>query len=87
LRGYLRDQSTQRGGAPRKYLQVYALTVEPALKVTKVGEVGTDVGPSGLASLSLITALGSQEASFGLSLLLWRGDNEVALRHGDFLQC
>ena len=45
-------------------------------------EVGIAVGPSGLASPSMIIALKPQGASSGLSLLLRRGDSEVALGHG-----
>jgi len=52
-------------------------TEERALGVTEVGEVGAATETLGLASPSLITALKPQEASSGLSLLLWRGDNEV----------
>ena len=54
--------------------------------VARVGEVGATAGPLEFASPSLIVALESQGASSGLSLLLRREDNEVALGHGDFLQ-
>ena len=55
------------------------------LRVTKVGEVGTAVRPSGFASPSLIITLAPQRASSGLILLLRRGDSKVALGYGDFL--
>jgi len=60
-------------------------TKEPAFRVTKVGEVSTTAGPSELASPYLITISGPKRVSAGLSLLLRRGDDEVALGHGDFL--
>ena len=61
-------------------------TEEPALIVTKVGEVSIAIEISRLASPSVITATKPQGASSGLSLLLRRGDSEVALGHGDLLQ-
>ena len=55
----------------------------PGLRVTKVGEVGSVAGPSELASPSLMTVPEPAGASFGLSFLLQRGDDEVTLGRGD----
>ena len=49
-------------------------------------DIGATVGPSELASSSLMTALERQGPISGLSLLLRRGDSEVPLGHGNFLQ-
>ena len=59
-------------------------TEDPVLGVTRVGKVFAVVGSSELAFPSLMTAPKLQGASSGLSLLLRRGDNEVALGHGNF---
>ena len=56
---------------------------EPVLEVAKVDEVCATVGASELAS-SLLMAVEPQGESSALSLFLRRGNNKVALRHGDF---
>ena len=58
---------------------------EPILRMTRVGEIGTAAWPSELAYPSPMTSPEPQEASSGTSLLLRRGESEVALGHGDFL--
>jgi len=73
-------------GAPGGHLRVCAPGEELILAVARVSEVGSVVGSSKLASPSLMTVAEPQEANSGLSLLLRRRDNEVALGHGDFLQ-
>ena len=54
--------------------------------MTRVGEVDAAVGPSELASPSLMMAMEPQGVSSRLNLLLRRGDSKVTLGHGDFLQ-
>ena len=54
--------------------------------MARVGEVSAAAESSELASPSLMTAAEPQGASSGLSLLLRRGDSEVALGHDDFFQ-
>jgi len=56
---------------------------EPVLGVARIGKVGVVVRPLELASPSLIMAPEPPGSSSRLSLLLWMGDNEVALGHGD----
>ena len=58
----------------------------PRPGATKVGEIGSVVGPSEFASPSLMTAPEHDRASFGLSLFLQRGDDEVGLGRGNFLR-